>query len=188
MASFIINDLEVNYEVIRRDIKYPRLEIKTGYLYLILPREFDNPKKLLKKHESWIYKKVSSIRASQMEAQNRELVTNRSDGEFKEIIFSLVEKISSELNVKINNIRFRRMKSRWGSCNSKGNVNFNLYLKYLPPELIEYIVFHEITHLLEMGHNKKFWNIISKRFPDYKKKEDELLIYWLSVKEFVGIN
>jgi predicted metal-dependent hydrolase len=79
------------------------------------------------------------------------------------------------------------MKSRWGSCSSDGNLNFNIYLKYLPQTLIEYIVFHETTHLIEMSHNKKFWNIISTEYPDYKEKEDELFIYWLRVKKEVKI-
>jgi predicted metal-dependent hydrolase len=60
-------------------------------------------------------------------------------------------------------------------------------MKYLTIQLIEYIVVHELAHLVEMGHNKKFWNIISNRFNDYKKKENELLIYWLLVKDLVGI-
>ena len=183
MASFIIDDLKVDYEVIRRDVKYPRLEIKTDYLYLIIPSEYEKPEELLEKHKNWIYKKISVIKASQREAETRKLELERSDEEFKNIVFSLVDKVSHELKVCVNQIRFRRMKSRWGSCSSKGNVNFNMYLKYLPPLFIEYIVFHEIAHLVEMGHNKKFWDIISTKFPDHKELEAELLIYWLSVKE-----
>jgi predicted metal-dependent hydrolase len=152
-----------------------------------LPKGYDNHQQLLKKHESWIYKKVSHIRNSQKQAKNRKLDMKRSDEELKDLILSYVKSISQELDVKINKVRFRRMKSRWGSCSSNGNLNFNRYLKYLPIQLIEYIVFHEVAHLLEMGHNKKFWNIISLKFPDYKKMEDELLIYWLSVKDLVGI-
>lgn len=111
----------------------------------------------------------------------------RSDEELKDLILSYVKSISQELDVNVNKVRFQRMKSRWGSCSSKRNLNFNRYLKYLPSQLIEYIVFHEVAHLLEMGHNKKFWSIISTRFPNYKKMEDELLIYWLSVKDLEGI-
>ncbi len=186
MKKLIVKDLEVEYEVIHRNIKYPRLEVKTGYLYLILPNGHNNPQELLKKHENWIYKKVSLIKNSQKEAQKRSL-NQRSDEEFKRVISSYVERISRELNVTVNQLRFRRMKSRWGSCSCQGNINFNLYLKYLPLNLIEYIVFHELTHLVEMGHNKKFWNIISNRFNDYKEKEKELLIYWLLVKDLVEI-
>lgn len=185
--NFKINDLEVEYQIIRRNVKYPRLEIKTDFLYLILPEGYDNHKNLLKKHENWIYRKISRIKLSQKEAENRSLNLERSDEQLKDLISKLVKDISRELKVTVNQVRFRRMKSRWGSCSSRGNLNFNLYLKYLPPELIEYIVFHEIAHLVEMGHNKRFWNVISRRFNDYHEMEDELLIYWLLVKDLVGI-
>ena len=182
-----IEDLHVDYVVSHRKVKYPRLEIKTDVLYVILPEGYDGAQELIRKHEKWIYNKISQVKQSQMESKNRKLYLKRTDREFKEIIHQTVEKYSLKLDVKVEEIKFRRMKSRWGSCSSNGNVNFNLYLKYLPANLIEYIVFHELSHLIEMGHNRRFWNIISGEFPDYKELEDELFIYWLKVKEHVGI-
>lgn len=183
-----IDDLTVKYEIVYRKVKYPRLEIKTDFLYIILPEGYDNAYELVKRHESWIYKKIHHIKKSKKDSKHRKLNLERSDEEFRKIVNSLVENISEGVNVKVNQVRFRRMKSRWGSCSSRGNINFNTYLKYLPLILIEYIVFHEIAHLLERGHNKNFWNIISNRFPDYKQKEEELLIYWLKVKELLIFN
>ena len=122
-----------------------------------------------------------------MESKTRKLNLKRTDVEFKDMIKEMVDSYSEKLDVKVSQIRFRRMKSRWGSCSSNGNLNFNLYLKFLPVNLIQYIVFHELSHLIEMSHNKQFWNIISGGFPDYKELEDELYIYWLKVKEHVGI-
>jgi predicted metal-dependent hydrolase len=179
MSKYKIMDLEVEYEVIHRNIKYPRLEVKTGYLYLILPKEYHNHQELLKKHENWIYNKISLIKNSQKEALTRSLNHDRTEKKFKSMVLLYVDKISQELNVTVNQIRFQRMKSQWGSCSSQGNINFNLYLKYLPSNLIEYIVYHELAHLIEMGHNKKFWNLISNRFNDYNEKENELLIYYM---------
>lgn len=182
-----IKDLHAEYVVEHRKVKYPRLEIKTDVLYVILPYNYDNAYELIKKHESWIYNKLSHIKLSQRESRSRKLNLKRTDGEFKGMILKAVEKYSQKMNVKVNKIKFRRMKSRWGSCSSGGNVNFNLYLKYLPANLIEYLVFHELSHLVEMGHNKRFWNMIWAEFPDYKELEDELFIYWLKVKEHFGI-
>lgn len=182
-----IEDLSVEYVIEHRKVKYPRLEIKTDVLYVILPKGYDNAPELIRKHESWIYNKLSHVKLSQKKAESIKLNLKRTDEEFKGIIHQRVEKYSQKMNVTVGQIKFRRMKSRWGSCSSKGKVNFNLYLKYLPPNLIDYIVFHELSHLVEMSHNKKFWAIVSAEFPDYKELEDELFIYWLKVKEHVGI-
>ena len=73
------------------------------------------------------------------------------------------------------------MKKRWGSCDTKNNLKFNKNLKYLPNHLIEYVVFHEITHLKEFNHNKNFYNHIEKRYPNYKKLDDELTIAWFAI-------
>ena len=75
------------------------------------------------------------------------------------------------------------MKSRWGSCSSRKNISINVYLKYLPEKLIEYVIFHEMAHLVELNHSKKFWNIINSKFPDYKSLENELSVYWFAVKD-----
>jgi predicted metal-dependent hydrolase len=53
----------------------------------------------------------------------------------------------------------------------------------LPENLIEYVVFHEIAHLVELNHSKKFWNIISSKFQDYKNLENELSVYWFAIKD-----
>lgn len=182
-----IEDLEVDYEIVHRKVKYARLEIKTDVLYVIIPEGHGGVQELIRKHEKWIYDKISLMKQSQKESESRELNLKRTDVEFKDMIQEMVDKYSQKPDVKVNQIRFRRMKSRWGSCSSNGNLNFNFYLKYLPVNLIEYIVVHELSHLIEMSHNKRFWNIMSEEFPDYKELEDELYIYWLKVKEHVGI-
>ncbi|HEY0196263.1 MAG TPA: M48 family metallopeptidase [Methanobacterium sp.] len=182
-----IKDLHVDYVVARRKVKYPRLEIKTDVLHVIVPENYGDAQKLIKKHEAWIYNKLSHVKLSQQESRSRKLNLKRPDREFKEMIQLKVEKYTQKMDVKVNQIKFRRMKSRWGSCTSKRNITFNLYLKYLPENLIGYIIFHELAHLIEMSHNRRFQNLISAEFPDYKELEDELFIYWLKVKEYVGI-
>jgi predicted metal-dependent hydrolase len=187
LKSLKIRELEIQYRIIYRKVKYPRLEIKTDLLFVIVPEDYDNAHELIKKHESWIYNKLYQREKLKEKSKTLELNLKLQDKEFKEIILYMVEEISRKMDVEVNQVRFRRMKSRWGSCSSKGNLNFNYYLKFLPENLIEYIVYHELSHLIEMGHNKRFWNIISQHYPHYKEIEDELLAYWLKVKEYSGI-
>lgn len=68
-----------------------------------------------------------------------------------------------------------------GSCSAKGNLNFNLKLAALPEDLIEYIVIHELIHLIERNHNKIFWREVSKYCSDYREKEKELPKYWFAI-------
>jgi predicted metal-dependent hydrolase len=73
-----------------------------------------------------------------------------------------------------NRIAIRNTKSRWGSCSKKGNLNFNYRIVFLPPALADYLVVHELCHLGEFNHSPKFWNLVAKAVPDYKKLQKEL--------------
>ncbi|MGB9937999.1 MAG: M48 family metallopeptidase [Methanobacterium sp.] len=183
MKTLQINDLEVQYEIITRKVKYWRLEIKNGNLVLISPPNFNNHQEIIEKHKGWIYKKFKAFEASKNEAMFRELNFEMNEDEFKKIVVNLVDKFSRELEVSFNRIYFKKMKSRWGSCSSRKNISINIYLKYLPKNLIEYVVFHEMAHIVELNHSKNFWKIISSKFLNYKYIEKELSIYWLAVKE-----
>lgn len=68
-------------------------------------------------------------------------------------------------------ITLRDQRHRWGSCSSKGSLNFNFRLFMLPPFVFDYIILHEYCHMLEMNHSKRYWNIIAKHMPDYKLAE-----------------
>lgn len=178
-----IYDMDVEYDVVHRDIKYPRLELKMGNLLVVLPKGYRNHEKLIEKHKNWIYNKISTLKNSMEETKHRKLNLKRTDPEFRNLVHFFAEKISRELNVSFNRIYFRKMTSRWGSCSSRKNININTFLKYLPEKMIEYVVFHEMVHLMERKHNKRFWSIISLRFGDYKEIKKELFVYWLLIHE-----
>lgn len=67
-----------------------------------------------------------------------------------------------------NRVAIKNHKSRWGSCSKKKNLNFNYKIIFLPEHLAEYIVAHELCHLKEMNHSRRFWNLVSKFVPNYK--------------------
>lgn len=181
--SVEINDLNLEYEIITRNVKYWRLEFKNEKLVLIAPYGNYDPEKIIEKHKNWIYKKFMELNKKKSDAKEIKLDFNRKEEEYRDLVKNLVQRFSSELNVNVNKVYFKKMKSRWGSCSSKRNISINFYLKYLPQNLIEYVVFHEITHLVELNHGKKFWDIISSKFEDYKNLESELSIYWFAIKE-----
>src|SRR3989344_4854447 len=168
----------IDYDVDFRNVRYPRLEFKTGNLLLILPKNFQDDKLTIKKHEKWIYQKNSEIINALKESKGKKLNMIRSREEFNRIIQSLTNLYSKEMNVNINKVYIKRMKTKWASCSSKKNLTINSLLKHLPKNIIRYVIFHEMMHVFERKHNEKFWNYINQKFKDYKSKERELFIYW----------
>ena len=180
-----IYDLEVEYDVDYRDIRYPRLEFRTGNLLLVLPKNTKDHKEVIDKHKNWIYKKNSEIISSLKESKDKKLVMDRTIGEFKESVKNKVNLFSLEHNLNINGVRFRTMNSKWASCSSQKNLTINTLLKYLPDRLIDYVVYHEVMHLKERKHNEKFWGIVNRKFLDHQKIEKELFLYWFLVQSLV---
>lgn len=81
---------------------------------------------------------------------------------------------AADVGVRPKNITLREQKTKWGSCSSLGNLNFNWKLIMAPPEALDYVVVHELCHLIEMNHSPAFWAQVEKHCPDYKKWRDYL--------------
>ncbi len=95
----------------------------------------------------------------------------KAENYFKKII----AKYSSIVNVNIQNIRIRQMKTRWGSCNSaKSYINLNSELIKKPSNAIEYVIFHELSHLVHSNHSREFYNYLSTYMPDWQKRKSRL--------------
>jgi predicted metal-dependent hydrolase len=173
----------ISYDVSYRNIKYPRLEFKTGELLIILPFGYKHDS-LLDKHKGWIIRKSEFIKECLKKSLNKKLI-KRTDKQFKDIVYPLIEKTSKKLGVELNAIYFRNMRTKWASCSAKRNLTINRLSKYLPDSLIRYIIFHEMAHMLEKKHNETFWKIISKKFNNYQQLENDLFIYWFKVTQRV---
>ena len=85
----------------------------------------------------------------------------------KNIVFNF----SKVLNVKIKNIKLSNSFSYWGICYSNNNISINWRLAFSPPEVLEYIIAHEMSHLVEFNHSKKFWTLVDKLVPKRKSNE-----------------
>ena len=78
---------------------------------------------------------------------------------------------ASIMGVTYGRISIREQKTRWGSCSSKGNLNFNWRLIFAPDEVLDYIVVHELAHRKEMNHSPAFYRIVESVLPEYKKEQ-----------------
>lgn len=100
-------------------------------------------------------------------------------------ITRLVDYYCVKQDVKYNKIYIKSQKTRWGSCSSKLNLNFNWKIILTPMHLINYLVIHEVCHLVYMDHSKNFWNLVSKYDKDYIKNRKELQNYGYYLNSFL---
>ncbi|MEM6965243.1 MAG: SprT family zinc-dependent metalloprotease [Bacteroidota bacterium] len=71
----------------------------------------------------------------------------------------------------VKSLNFKYNQTNWGSCSSKGNLNLSTRLLFAPEEVVDYVIIHELAHLIEMNHSSRFWRLVSNAMPDYKMKE-----------------
>ncbi len=97
---------------------------------------------------------------------------------YRELARAVVAQKIAELNYAsdfiFNRVSIKNHKSRWGSCSKKKNLNFNYKIIFLPEQLAQYIVAHELCHLKEFNHSWKFWGLVGQIIPDYKLRLREL--------------
>ena len=93
-------------------------------------------------------------------------------------------KIADMIGLKPTSIKCTGSRGRWGACNSNGELFLNWRCIMLPPELIDYVIVHELSHLLELNHSPKFWAVVEKVLPDYKLRRKRLKEYDFCLRLF----
>lgn len=130
---------------------------------------------ILNKKEAWISKHIEKMKKTKerLEAEPTEKLTREKvialAEEALKVIPERVEYFAKVIGVTYGKITIRNQKTRWGSCSSKGNLNFNCLLMLAPPEVLDYVVVHELCHRKQMNHSKAFWSEVEKVLPDYKE-------------------
>ncbi|GBD88604.1 WLM domain protein [bacterium BMS3Abin03] len=92
-----------------------------------------------------------------------------------------VKELAEKYNFKYNRLFIKNIKSRWGSCSKKGNINLSLHLMRIPVELIDYVILHELAHTVEHNHSKKFWEVLNSIYGNAKSIDNKLKDYNISV-------
>lgn len=149
-------------------------EIKNGDMlkignedYKVLINYDENSKTSIGKIENNIIKLFIS-KKSHTDELLRKLISNKRLPELKKIVKELNSK---HFNINFNEIKFRKQTSRWGSCSKKGNINISHRLIFAPADILEYVCVHELAHLREFNHSRRFWELVGKAVPNYKEKE-----------------
>ena len=85
-----------------------------------------------------------------------------------QVITERLEVIANETGLTPSQVNIRQYRARWGSCNNRGEVSFNYLLMMTPLFVIDYVIVHELCHLMFLNHSKDFWQLVEKHFPNYK--------------------
>jgi len=91
--------------------------------------------------------------------------------EAAELITERADKLSSEMGISYQRIVIRGQKTRWGSCSRKKNLSFNWKLIMAPGSVVEYVIIHELLHLKEMNHSKRFWELVARYCPGWRENK-----------------
>jgi hypothetical protein len=91
-----------------------------------------------------------------------------------------VEQLAAITGFKFEEIRISSARSRWGSCSAKGTISLTWRLIMAPPDIIDYVIIHELAHTLEKNHSRAFWQLVEKHLPDYRERRR-----WLRINGFL---
>jgi predicted metal-dependent hydrolase len=92
----------------------------------------------------------------------------------RELVLARLEHFNQHYNLHWNRVAIRNQRRCWGSCSSLKNLNFNYKILFLPPHLQDYIIVHELCHLVHLNHGKEFWELVAEKIPTYKECVAEL--------------
>lgn len=170
---------EIEVEIIRSKRRSMAIQIRTdGSVVVRVPMHASDRaiKRFVSAHARWI-----ADNRGQMFERRKKLADNPYDIPAWESLSAADKKIAKQkimehvdyyarrMEIDYGSISMRNQKSRWGSCSSKGNLNFNYRLAYLPEELLDYVVVHELAHRRYMDHSAAFWEEVETYYPAYKK-------------------
>lgn len=185
-AFAIVGIMEEIYTITDRKDTYPvhvcrsarktiALEIREGVLYLRVPKTLQEPeiRLFLQKHIRWIRNRMTYC-ATVLPDTFTEEEKRRLKKQAGEILKARTAYFARLMGVSYNRIFIKEQKTVWGSCSTKGNLNFNWKLIFTGPDQLEYVVVHELAHLKQMNHSPAFWREVEAVLPDYRERRKKL--------------
>lgn len=158
----------------KKGLKYVRVSIKKGKVYVSSPHLVSQKRieLFLQEKADWITEKLEASIKNARSIKFGSYSTHAKRA--KKLIKERVEHYNEFYKFSYNRISIKQHESRWGSCSRKRNLNFNYRLFFLPLELVDYVVVHELSHLQEFNHSKDFWKLVALQIPDYKQRRMQL--------------
>ncbi len=173
--------MEYKAKIYREKRTSIRMKIEeSGILSIHVPYHMTNDEieREINKHRAWIDKHMKKVSNTRSMNQTTKKYSDKEIQEMKKItlnkITPMLKRYANIIGVTYGRVSIRSQKTRWGSCSSKGNLNYNCLLSQVPVEAMEYVVVHELCHRKQMNHSKQFWNLVEQILPDYKIRKQWL--------------
>ena len=172
MAIIQYGEKEITYKIQKKKIKNLYIQIQNGEVIVKVPHRMkkNDIQELVQKKVKWI---AENLKKEKQKPQEEEITPQKIEN-LKNTIQMAIQKYTNQLKVYPNKIRIKNIKYAWGSCSSNRNITINAKLANKSKEAIEYVVLHELCHLKEMNHSKKFWDLVEGCMSDYKVYRKEL--------------
>jgi predicted metal-dependent hydrolase len=138
--------------------KYQRITIRPDKAIIVtIPRHgsLNEAKQFLLSRMAWVRKQLQTIELNDKLHDTADM--NIDIEKAQDDLFGRLEKFSGKYHLPYNRASFRCQKTKWGSCSGRNNINLNINIAFLPPELQDYILLHELTHTKVKNHSKLFW-------------------------------
>ncbi len=159
-----------------------KITIKTnGAMNITIPKHlsYRSVDKFIIQKSDWILKNIERLKKENINLKKEDSIKEyeKNKEQARKLITERVSYFNFFLNFKYNSISIKNQKTRWGSCSAKSNLNFNYKLLFLPQNLRDYIIVHELSHLEELNHSERFHKIIESVISGHKTLEKELKKY-----------
>ena len=161
---------DIPYTLKRSRIKNLYIYIRNGKVIVKAPMRLSDKyiEEFLNKKSKWIYENLEKSK-EKANKEKEEKIEKKDVERLQKIVKENIYKYSKILGKSPKKVRIRDLKYAWGSCSSNQNISINLKLANKDERAIEYVVLHEMCHLIHMNHSKSFWNLVEKNMPQYKE-------------------
>lgn len=178
-GTIFVYNREVPY-CIRKHKLAKRINLRInsdGRVAVTVPRwmPYKTGQYFLNSRKKWIgrnLKKLEQTTATGSKLTREDYLNNKEQARY--FLYKKLEQFNYYYNFHYGRVCVKDQKSRWGSCSSRGNLNFSYKIVFLPEHLADYIIVHELCHLGELSHSPKFWRLVEQTIPDHKKRKREL--------------
>ena len=119
-------------------------------------------------HRAWLERQLAKAAKPRLGLERLRLTEEQGRREARERISLIAQSEARALGVEYTRITLRDQVSRWGSCSSAGALSFNWRLVLAPHDVLDYVVVHEVCHLVEHNHGERFWRLVERRRPTYR--------------------